>query len=356
MAEKDNIRIGLVGAGNNTRQKHIPGLRAVPGVQITGVVNRTAESTRQVAREFQIPRTFAHWRELVNCPEIDAVVIGTWPYRHCEITCAALQAGKHVLCEARMACDAAEARRMLETSRQHPDLVAQVVPSPFGLVQHNYVTELLRDGFLGELRELVVLGATGLWTDSAQPLHWRQDRTFSGLNTLALGILHETALRWTPPPVRVFAQSALFERFRPAAERSHHTQATVPDSLQVVTQLANGACGLYHLSGVTHFGPGNQLHLYGSRGTLKLLLSPEEKLLLGKAGEQELREAAIPESQRGGWRVEAEFIGAIRGEEPVRFTDFATGVAYMEFTEAVFRSAHSGAPVVLPLAEAPVLG
>ena len=42
-----------------------------------------------------------------------------------------------------------------------------------------------------------------------------------------------------------------------------------------------------------------------------------------------------PPEKRGGWRVEAEFIGAIRGEETVRLTDFASGVRYMEFTEAV---------------------
>ena len=63
--------------------------------------------------------------------DINAVVIGTWPYMHCELTCAALDAGKHVMCEARMAMNAAEAHTMLQTSRQHPNLVAQIVPSPF---------------------------------------------------------------------------------------------------------------------------------------------------------------------------------------------------------------------------------
>ena len=39
------LRVGLVGAGDNTRKRHIPGLRAVPGVELVGVVNRTSEST-----------------------------------------------------------------------------------------------------------------------------------------------------------------------------------------------------------------------------------------------------------------------------------------------------------------------
>jgi hypothetical protein len=64
-----------------------------------------------------------------------------------------------------------------------------------------------------------------------------------------------------------------------------------------------------------------------------------------------LEEIAIPEETARGWRVEAEFVEAIRTGSPVRFTDFGTGVAYMEFTEAVARSAESGEAVELPLAE-----
>lgn len=343
------IRIGIVGAGNNTRNRHIPGFRAIDGVELVGVVNSSPESTQRAAAEFDIPQSFDSWQQLIASDDIDAVMIGTWPYLHCEITCAALDSGKHVLCEARMARDATEARRMLETSQRHPELAAQIVPSPFGLVQHDYVMQLLADGFPGELRELVVIGATDLWGDRSQPLHWRQDRAFSGLNVLSLGILHEAAMRWTPQTRRVFAQSSLFETERPASKRSPNTTATVPDSLQVVTRLEGGAAGVYHFSGITRFGPGNQIHLYGSEGTIKLLLSPEEKLLIGRVGEGSLREAEIPEDQRGGWRVEAEFIGAIRGEEAIRFTDFATGVRYMEFTEAVHISANEDRPVELPL-------
>ncbi|MFQ5732351.1 MAG: Gfo/Idh/MocA family protein [Planctomycetaceae bacterium] len=349
MVSDSPIRIGIVGAGNNTRTRHVPGFRAIDGVAITGVVNRSPESTRRVAEEFDIPRQFENWEQLVESDDVDAVLIGTWPYRHCEITCAALEAGKHVLCEARMAGDAAEAHRMLETSRRHSHLTAQIVPSPFGLAQHEYVLGLLNDGFLGELRELIVIGATDLWGDASQPLHWRQETQFSGRNALALGILHEAAMRWTPPTIRVFAQAATFETARPASDRSDATIADVPDSVQIVTQLQGGARGLYHLSGVSRFGPGKQIHLYGSRGTIKLLLSPDERLLIGSAGDAELREPDIPPEQRGGWRVEAEFIGSIRGEETVRFTDFETGVRYMEFTDAVHQSAAENRPVDLPL-------
>ena len=74
-------------------------------------------------------------------------------------------------------------------------------------------------------------------------------------------------------------------------------------------------------------------------------------LLIGQAGDDALHEPEIPAELQGGWRVEDEFIGAIRGTETIRLTDFNTGVKYMEFTEAVALSAGSGQPVDLPLAD-----
>src|SRR4051812_35750479 len=97
------LRVGLIGAGGNTKLRHIPRLRAVPGVEIAAVCNRRPESTAAVAAEFGIPRTYASWEEVVADPDLDAVVVGTWPYLHCPITLAALKAGKHVLTEARLA-------------------------------------------------------------------------------------------------------------------------------------------------------------------------------------------------------------------------------------------------------------
>src|SRR5262245_36239329 len=131
------LRIGLIGAGENTRARHIPGLTALPDVRLVAVCNRRAASTEAVAREYGIPRTFEHWQDLVNDPEVDAVVVGTWPYLHCPVTLAALEAGKHVLTEARMSLNAAEAHRMLAAARRHPKLVTQVVPSPYGLRGHD---------------------------------------------------------------------------------------------------------------------------------------------------------------------------------------------------------------------------
>jgi predicted dehydrogenase len=124
------IRVGFVGAGANCRRHHIPKLKAQAGVELVAVANRSRESSEGVAKEYGFSRVEDDWRKVVRAPDIDAVCIGTWPYMHREVTVAALGAGKHVLCEARMAMNAAEGREMLAASRQTPNLVAQLVPSP----------------------------------------------------------------------------------------------------------------------------------------------------------------------------------------------------------------------------------
>lgn len=343
------IRIGIVGLGANTRLRHLPGLRAIPGVEVVGVVNRRPESTRAVAAEHGIPRAFDRWEDLVVDSEIDAVMIGSWPYLHCPITLAALAAGKHVLTEARMAMNAAEARRMLAASQERPELTCQIVPSPFGLRGDRQVRELIERGGLGDVREIVVLGASDGLADVHAPLHWRQVRELSGLNVLQLGILHETLIRWVGDPSRVMAQMHAFIADRHDPETGLRRRVGTPDSVHVLAAWDSGARGIYHLSGVTHHGPGVQIHLYGSEGTLRYEFAPRERLLFASRGEKDFAELPLPSEDEAGWRVEAEFIGAIRGQEPIRFTDFATGLRYMEFTEAAARSAATGAAVDLPL-------
>src|SRR5205823_872460 len=127
--------------------------------------DRRPESTAAVAQAFGIPRTFEHWQDLVADPDVDAIVIGTWPYLHCPITLAALAAGKHVLTEARLSMNADEAHRMLAAAQAHPELVTQVVPSPFGLKGDQVMRELIQGGYLGELREVQVFGLNGAVAD-----------------------------------------------------------------------------------------------------------------------------------------------------------------------------------------------
>jgi predicted dehydrogenase len=338
------IKVGFIGAGNNTRVRHIPGLQAIDGVELASVCNRSRESSQRVADQFNIPKVHEDWRELLADSDINAVVIGTWPNMHCELTCAALDAGKHVMCEARMAMNAAEAHTMLKKSQQHPNLVAQIVPSPFTFRVDQTIKDLMADGYLGDLYHLVVRGATPEFANPDAPLHWRQQKRLSGYNVLNMGIWYEGSMRWVGHASRVFAQTRIAVPKRRDPETGTMVDVDVPDHVDITTELPGGAQGTYHFSSICGLGPGSGAWLFGSKGTLHFDQG-------GKPGDKELREISIPPEKAGKWRVEEEFANAIRGQEKITHTDFEDGVKYMEFTEAVHRSAESGRAVSLPLIE-----
>ena len=342
------IRIGLIGAGSNTRARHIPGFKAIPGVEIAAVSNRTKASAEKVAREFGIPTVAENWHQIIESPDIDAVCIGTWPNLHGKVAAAALRAGKHVLTEARMARNMAEAEMMIEESRQHPQLVAQIVPAPMSLPFDATIIDLLQAGTLGTLREVLLTSTTDGLADSSLPLSWRQDLSLSGKNTLYLGIFYEMVLRWLDRGVTsLVADAAIFTRER-KDEEGVPQPTTVPESVTVLGNYApatgsgqgDGARLVAHFSGVERTQPRSEIRLHGSKAGLRLDLARNE-LWLTRAGETEKPVAIAPE-KRGAWRVEADFIDSIRDGKPVRLTDFETGVKYMLFTESVWESWNNG--------------
>jgi predicted dehydrogenase len=343
----DRVRVGIIGAGTNTRDVHIPKLREINGVEIVAVANRTRESGADVARRFGIPRVHDRWQDLIADPGVDAVLIGTWPNLHREVTLAALEAGKHVLCEARMAMDAAEAREMLAASRAHPGLVAQLVPAPFTLELDTAVKRLLDAGWLGRLLAVDVRGTTAGFVDETSPLHWRQDAAKSGLNVLTLGIWYECAARWIGHARSVIASAHTFVPRRVDAYTGREAGVKVPDHVDVLAETEGGASLRMQVSAVTGLAPSpREAWLFGSEGTLRV--DADTRRLFGaRRGDTELREIVVSPEERVGWKVEREFIGAIRGEEPVRLTTLAEGVRYMEFTEAVAISARTGQRVEL---------
>ncbi len=344
------IRIGIVGAGQIARTRHLPGFHALPGVKVVGVCNLHRESTSRISREFDIPKVFGSWEDLVEDDEIDAIVIGAWPYLHCPVTLAAFDAGKHVLTQARMAMNAREAQRMYDRSKELTKLTAMIVPSPYGLTGDGFMRSLIGSGYLGTLREVHVHGLNGDYADPKTPLSWRQVVKYSGFNMLTLGILYETVTRWISPATRVLAYATrhINRRFDP--ETGHTGKVGTPDSVHVLSTQEDGSIGAYRLSGVVRHDKSMGVALYGSEGTLIYDLLRDE-IRGARATDANLEVLPIPEKLRSGWQVEADFIASIRGERPVVHTTFGSGVRYMQFTEAVARSSRHQQPVSLPLKE-----
>lgn len=330
------LRIGFIGAGGNTRLQHLPGFQKLEGVRCEVVCNRSESSSRAVAEEFSIARIAKDWREVVNDPKVDAVCIGTWPNMHAEATIAALEAGKHVLVEARMACNATEAAAMVAAAKARPDLIAQVVPAPFSLDYDATIARLLPS--LGSLREIRVrfLNAQNVLPSSLRT--WRQDFELSGVNTMALGILYETVQRWLvdrdPAWVSGTARTFTTERPDPAGRM---LPVGVPDAVTVLAGFADGAALTMHVSSVASGPPVSEIQIDGEHGCLRMDLLAL-MLCHSKAGSKDVGVIEPDAGTARGWRVEADFVEGIRNQFPVSLTSFDDGLRYMTFTDLAWQS------------------
>jgi predicted dehydrogenase len=334
MAER--IGIGMIGAGSIARARHVPGFLAQPGVELVGVVNRSPESSEQARAEFGFGRTYASWRDLLDDPRVDAVMVATWPYLHAPVTIAALEAGKHVLTQARMAMDGAEAEDMLATSLEHPDLTTMVVPAPTSLWADRAINRVLADGTIGDLRTVRVTWGGSVSGGAADP--WRRLKRYSGNNIMAVGILYECVSRWLGDARWVQAITENYDSAERAAGGTNHLD--VPDFVAIQAEFPGRVQTTFEIGSHTGSG-GNSALLFGSKGTLRADFDAKT-LAVATAGSGSFAPVEIRAGEAQDWRVEAEFIGAIRGTEEVRLTDFATGVRYMRFTDAVNEAAGTG--------------
>ncbi len=343
---QNKIRLGIVGAGKNMVDRHIPNFQTIKDVEIIGVCNRSVESSKKVAFEYNIPKVYENWSELVNDPEIDAVVIGTWPYMHCPVTLAAITAGKHVLCEARMSMNAKEALEMYQASKKNLKLICQLVPSPITLREDRYVRRLISEGYLGEILAIEIKDG-GKFLEYDTPFHWRQDSALSGHNIMSLGIWYESMMHWVGEANRVMAIGKTFVKTRKEAGSGELRAISIPDHIDVLADMDCGAQMNIQISSVTGLADEFKAVLYGSKGTLCF---SSGKLYGAKKGEAELKELTIPSDEEGRWKVEEDFIHAIKDEKIIgggANTTFEDGLKYMMFTEGVYKSIKTGRAVFI---------
>ena len=340
---QQRIGIGFIGAGGIAKQRHLPGLKKVPGVEFVAVANRRRESAEEVAREWGIATVHDDWRKVLETPGVDAVFIAAPPILHKEATLAALKAGKHVFSQARMARDYAEAKEMYDAA-QRTQLRTMLSPPPHAMGADYMVKRLIqRENFLGKPLEVHVYGLTNQFADPNAPKHWRQDMEINGKNIYLLGMYAEVVHRWLG-----------FNRRIQAITKVHHPhKGDIPESAVVAAEMENGALATYHLGGVSHHPQPNRVEMHGSEGTLIVSLAANAGDVQGAKKGEELKSIPVPAEERREWLAEEEFIRAIREGGPVT-PDFHEGLKYMEFTEAVWRSSEEGRAIELPLEKAAV--
>lgn len=352
------IRIGIIGAGGIVKSRHLPGFAKVPDCQVVAVHNRRRANAEAVAQEWKIPNVVDSPEAVYGRDDVNAVLIGTTPYLHRDLTLKALAAGKHVFCQARMARDLAEARDMLAAARAHPKQVTMICPAPHVDPGDRFVRQLVQQE-LGDLRlvRLHHLSEANLAADA--PFHWRMDRDVSGHNVLTLGMFAEILQRWVGKARTVSASGPVFTKERRDPETGQMRDVRVPESVAITGQLASGAQYVWTVSGVAAYAPDNAIELYGTKGALHYHLDshritlgrvdPARRVRPAAAGPKQAAEPVeIPADLRGTWTVEEDFVAAIREGKPV-YPSFDDGVAYMEFVEAVARSYAEGRTITLPL-------
>lgn len=103
------LKVGIIGAGGIVRGAHLkPGWLAVPDCEVAAICDIHPEAAQKLADDFNIPRVFADFREMLAMPDLDAVDICTPNKVHTPAVIAALEAGKDVLCEKPLAVSVEE--------------------------------------------------------------------------------------------------------------------------------------------------------------------------------------------------------------------------------------------------------
>jgi predicted dehydrogenase len=291
----------MIGTGF-ARRVQLPGLRLVPGVTVRAVASGRRSNADAVAREFGIPHVFDDGAALARSAEVDLVIVSSTPDTHAAYAIAAVEAGKHVLCEKPTALNAVEARRMLDAAERHPDQLTWIDHELRYEPNRRKVRDQIRAGAIGEVRhiEMVLrpyLRGDGRPQAAGAPWNWWFDAARGGGILGAVGShLIDLCRYWTGGEVvHVAGGTATFVRER-RDEAGATRPVTADDFTSCVLRLAGGAIATITLTTVAHHGPGHHAQITGSDGTF--VLTGETKLEFGRAGGA-LEDVSAPDDLTG---------------------------------------------------------
>jgi len=339
----DVIRIGFIGLGGICRQRHVPGLKRIAGIEFRAVCNSSRASSEKAAAEFGIPKIYEQWEDLVQADDIDLVLIGAWPYLHHDASIAALKAGKHVFCQARMARNAQEAQRMYTAAQTAKTLTAGLCPVPFGLRYDRTMTRLLQEGTLGSIRLVNVHSLSPLWIDPAAPVNWRKNHHLSGLNMQTLGMYIEVIHRWFGLTTRASAETFLYTPVRKNTDGTDF-KIEIPDQILARTDVGTDLPVTYEISGVSALAR-ETIDIYGDRAALHYDVASDSLYLYTQNKRVPVTPLPEEEYDLDNWRVEEDFINAIRQGLPYH-PDFKDGLNYMQVIQAIYDSAKNSSAAI----------
>lgn len=146
------LRWGLLSTARINRRL-IPAIRAARGHSLSAVASRDLERAEQYARQWQIPRAYGSYEELLADPEIDAIYNSLPNHLHAEWSIRAAQRGKHVLCEKPLALSAGEIDAMIAAAGENQVVIAEAFMYRHHARTHR-VQALIQSGALGEVQHI----------------------------------------------------------------------------------------------------------------------------------------------------------------------------------------------------------
>jgi predicted dehydrogenase len=290
------LRVGLIGTGF-ARRVQAPALRLVPGVAVTGIASGSLERARSVAAEFGIPHAFGSGEALARAAAVDLVIVSSTPDAHARHAIAALEAGKHVLCEKPMALTVREAEQMLEVAERCRGL-ARIDHELRYEPNRRKARQLIETGIIGPVLHLDLALRPYVRGDGRPqaldaPWSWWYDAARGGGILGAVGShLIDLCRFWTGSEVvEVSGGTATFVPERYDEQRVRRA-VTADEYASFVMRLANGAVATITLTTVAGHGPGHFAQITGRGGTL--VLTGETTLEVGRPGGP-LEDASVPD-------------------------------------------------------------
>jgi predicted dehydrogenase len=358
------LGVGIIGVSPTrgwAATAHIPALRALPNYEIRALSAQSAESARAAGEVFGVSTVFSDHEELVAHPDIDVVAVTVKVPDHRELVSAALAAGKAVYCEWPLGRDLDDARAMAALAAERGvrtivGLQARQAPAI------EFVQELLRDGYVGEVLSTTMVGLSVPGDVVVKPNAYMLDKT-NGANLLTIAVGH--SLDTLNYVLGEFADlSAVSDLRRPLIsieETGEQIVKTAADQIAVIGTLSSGATASVHVREAVAGGTGFLWEINGTDGTLQITAdAPYPGIfpltVAGAHGRSEPAELAVPAALAQKWlgltsmqgspafnvgRAYAAFAADI-DNATYTVPDFDDAVRRHEVIAAIERSAASG--------------
>ena len=353
MAEK--LKIGIIGLGSIS-ESHIQGYLENPHVELYAFCDIVHERAKEKAERYGVKHVFTDYNEMLSLKEIDAVSVCTWNAAHAPCTIAALEAGKHVLCEKPTAMSAEEAIEMKKAAEKSGKLLMIGFVRRYGN-DCRILKEFIDKDFLGD----IYYAKANYTRKIGNPGGWFGDKSLSGGGPLIdLGVHVIDFVKYVmgnPKPVSVYG--ATFEKLGSrsnikgkeiykAASATDNDICNVEDLATAMIRFDNGAVLVVETSFSLHTKKGNgTIELFGTKGGAKL--DPELELYteINDYMADIALDAETALSFDGLFQNEINhFISCIKDgtkcESPAQ-----DGVEIMQILDAIYESARTGHEVVL---------